>query len=89
MLAKNPNSLENFTAWLRQQPASASYDWTDCKKCAVGNYLKATTDGITYRAYVDFVYQTEGWQSNYGYDEPWTYGALLERIKRGQNERSQ
>lgn len=33
-------SIEGFVAWLRKQPADKTFEYWDCRKCAVGQYLR-------------------------------------------------
>lgn len=47
---RSPLSLEAFADWLEQQPATATYDYTESDNCAVAQYLRSL--GLTNVNYV-------------------------------------
>jgi hypothetical protein len=75
-------SLESLIAWLEQQPADGTYQWEYPNLCLMGCYLKSRTDDFaSFRnRYPDMPHYRE-----IAAQEPWTFGAALERAKAVQN----
>jgi len=70
-------SLEGLITWLETMPADDFYDWHNCRGgCLYGQYAAAHglawTDASKFRAAVYSI----------AYQEPWTFGAALERARK-------
>jgi hypothetical protein len=81
----DPFSLESLIAWLERQPADGRYDWANCNgRCLVGLYVAA--HGIPWKTLFDV--KEDGYDilvgpdRNIAIDEPWTFGAALERARK-------
>jgi hypothetical protein len=76
-------SLAGLIAWLEQQPPETEYNWWNTNGCLVCNYLRAVTG--TKRPSGQFlfekVFETPSDYGKVAGDEPWTYGAALERAR--------
>ena len=76
-------SLESLIAWLEQQPADGTYDWQYPERCLIACYLTGKLG--TLPEYSVSLYQSMPHYHAVAAQEPWTFGAALERAKAVQN----
>ncbi len=90
---ENRENLNDFLAWVEQQPANKSYNWGSCEGCACGQYAKAIgREGWTEKCLLG----TQFWRNantlalgppdsqRWTYraiSARWTFGALATRIR--------
>lgn len=70
-----------FVAWLETKNPKERYEWGNCGNCAIAQYLKLfginNVDDIPYDDYAAL----EGGDNFIAMNEPWTFGAVLERAR--------
>lgn len=89
-MLNNPNwkshgiSLAGFVAWLEQQDPNRKYEYWSCQVCAIGQY--AASIGKRYADVIEADKRaflvTQDWNNKITYQQPWTFGAALERARR-------
>jgi|SRR5690349_10053212 len=77
-------TFSDFILWLETKNPSEQYNWMNCQRCAVGQFITAMT-GAKHPSGV-IVYEPELFGRNWGYQEicgtaPHTFGAALERAR--------
>ena len=72
-------SLESLIAWLEQQPADGTYDWTKPDECLIACYLTSKLGILP--EYSVSLYQSMPHYHEIAAYEPYTFGAALERAR--------
>lgn len=81
MLARNPHSLTTFEAWLNLQPANQSYNWSNLRDCAFGQFHKTITGKEPdAEAYIEWLF-SHRYHSWIVRTEPHTFGAAHKRAR--------
>lgn len=78
-MLNNPNwdktiKLDNFIAWLREQPSDTTYEWESGETCLMGQYLQAA--GMH-----DEQPPMPNWYEHVTLTRPWTFDAALKRAE--------
>ena len=80
-MLNNPNWSNGVLDWLRRQPADGSYDWQHPDRCIVGRFLAAKGQAREDIDYTEMPHYRE-----IAAQEPWTFGAALERARAAQDQ---
>ena len=73
-MLKKLSELDNFTAWLREQPADQTYNWFDPQQCVMAQFLAPSKQTVLTKPLPD-------WYERVTQQHPWTFGAALKRAE--------